>query len=94
MKIQEHFQKFIEQRRYYKGVSGKTLICYKGAMKAFEPFLADVSSEKQLRSKLIEAVMAMRKRKASAGQRVLSIVSINNYIRHMNAFTAWLEDAR
>ncbi len=94
MKIQEHFLKFLEQRRYYKGVSGKTLICYRGAMKAFEPFLADVSSEKQLRSKLIDAVMAMRKRKPSGEQRVLSIVSINNYIRHMNAFTKWMLDEK
>src|SRR5690349_18672370 len=90
MKLQEHFKEFLQDRKYYKGVSGKTLICYKGAWKAFEPFLADVKDEKQLRRKLIDAVIAMRQRKPSGEQRVLSVVSINNYARHMNAFTAWM----
>ena len=90
MKLNDHFQRFLEERRYLKGVSAKTLRCYRGAWNAFEPFLADVKSEKQLRGKLKDAVMSMRQRKPSKSMKVLRVVSINNYIRHMNAFTAWM----
>src|SRR5690242_17100223 len=90
MKLAEHFEEFLQDRKYYRGVSAKTLRCYRGAWKAFEPFLADVKNEKQLRGKLKDAVIAMRQRKRSGALRVLSVVSINNYSRHVNAFTAWM----
>src|SRR5512135_2390428 len=83
MKLNEHFQRFLEERKYLKGVSAKTLKCYRGAWNAFEPFLADVKSEKQLRGKLKDAVMTMRQRKPSGKVRALRVVSINNYIRHV-----------
>ena len=60
MNLQDHFKRFLEERKYLKNVSIKTLTSYRCAWKAFEPFLADVQSEKQLRGKLKDAVIGLQ----------------------------------
>lgn len=86
MDVPARFTQFTEERKLLKNVTPKTLIWYKYSWRAFEPFIADCTDEKQLRTRMKDAVMSMMK------QRKLVPQSINNYIRCMNAFMKWMHE--
>jgi len=70
---------FISERRYLQNVSPKTLEWYKCSFKAFEPYLAEIANQNELRNAVRKAVMEMSR----AGK--LSPTSINDYARCINA---------
>jgi site-specific recombinase XerD len=77
---------FISERRYLQNVSPKTLEWYKSSFKAFEPYLAAIVNQNDIRSAVRKAVMEM----SEAGK--LAPTSINDYARCINAFLKWMKD--
>jgi hypothetical protein len=69
---------FVAERRYLHNVSPKTLEWYKCSFKAFQPYLATVSDQCELRLAVKKAVMEM----SEAAK--LSPTSINDYARCIN----------
>jgi integrase/recombinase XerD len=78
-------QAFITERRYLKNVTRKTLSWYACSFSAFRPFLANVKGEDDLKPMVKTAVLEL-------AERGLSPVSINVYLRCLNAFMKWLHD--
>jgi integrase/recombinase XerD len=74
---------FIEERRYLKSVSPRTLVWYRSSFKAFGSDLDTVTAESDLKPRAREGVIRM----LDAG--VLP-VSVNSYCRCLNAFFRWL----
>jgi site-specific recombinase XerD len=66
---------FIKERLYLKGVSPKTIAWYRDSFKAFENALD--------RSAIIERIAELRNRGVKA-------VSINTWLRCVNAYFRWL----
>ena len=83
------FQQFLRERTYLKNVSPKTRVWYESAWKAFlltqEPGFAhsDVHPACFTRSHLAAYIVASR-------DRGLRIVTVNTWLRAMNAFGRWL----
>jgi site-specific recombinase XerD len=69
-------QQFITERRYLKNVSAKTIAWYEDSFRAFEGALAD-------RSAIVVRIAELR-------QRGVSAVSVNTYLRCINAYLRWL----
>ena len=65
-------EKFIEERKYLKGVSEKTLAWYKDSFRAFEGAL---DTEEQVKRRIVEL-----------RQRGLKPVSVNTYMRCIKAY--------
>ena len=75
---------FVQERRYLHNVSPKTLEWYKYSFRAFEPYLRSCPPE-GMKQALKAAVIALR-------QNRLQPVSLNDYIRAVNAFLRWAKD--
>jgi integrase/recombinase XerD len=69
-------QDFIRERRYLKAVSPKTIIWYGCSFKAFE--------------RALESKEAVRQRIVELRQRNVSPITINSYLRCINAYFMWL----
>ena len=77
------FEQFLQERRYLKNSSEKTIRFYKQSWGAFNRY---VTSGPQLtKATLNEFVLKMR-------QSGLSPTSCNVYIRGMNSFLSWLKE--
>jgi hypothetical protein len=71
-------QDFIRQRQYLKAVSPKTIIWYGCSFKAFDGAL---ESKKAVRQRIVEL-----------RQRNVSPITINSYLRCINAYFMWLHE--
>jgi site-specific recombinase XerD len=71
-----HTEQFITERRYLKNVSQKTIAWYQHSFKAFQGALDS-------RSSILGRVAALRERNVSA-------ISVNTYLRCINAYLRWL----
>jgi hypothetical protein len=72
--MSDHTDEFIRERRYLKGVSQKTLDWYKWSFKAFEGALDSKAS-------IIERIAKLSETNSN--------ISINTYLRCVNAFLHW-----
>ncbi len=92
----ELFKLFVEDRKYLKNVSKKTLTGYRSAWNAFGPYLGDVQQETAVKEGVKRAIIAIqkeaRKKERPKGQRAISDGSINNYITVINAILAWAHE--
>jgi site-specific recombinase XerD len=77
------YDTFLQERRFLKNCSPKTLRSYGQAWSAFESTLAPVTNVADVRAAVKAGVLAMM----SDGKRKPS--SINVYLRAMNAFLRW-----
>ena len=75
------YQQFIRERQYLHNVSPNTVDGYHWAWKAFEPALAGRSCV--AKPELLQRIEELR-------QRGLGSVTINTYLRSVNAFCHWL----
>lgn len=80
--MDELFEQFINERKYFRNLSEKTLSYYSETYHYFKQVNAFQNLSKQ---SLQNAVMAVRQRGATAG-------GINAYIRGVNVFLKWLHD--
>src|SRR5688572_1582038 len=69
-------ESFIKERIYFKNVSPKTIAWYRDSFKAFEGVLVDKQS-------IGKRIMEMRERGVCA-------ISINTWLRCINAYFRWL----
>jgi hypothetical protein len=67
---------FITERQYLKNVSEKTILWYRHSFRAFEGALSSKSS-------IVDRITELRLRKVSA-------ISVNTYLRCINAYFRWL----
>src|SRR6266699_2828073 len=75
-----HIEQFIRERQYLKGVSQKTLDWYAHSFKAFEGAIDDKAA-------VVGRIAALR-------QRGVSAISVNTYLRCVNAYLRWLHIER
>jgi integrase/recombinase XerD len=75
------YRQFIREKQYLHNVSLRTVAAYHWAWKAFEPVLVDHSSI--AKSDILQRIEELR-------AQGLSAVSINTYLRSVNAFCHWL----
>ena len=78
------FKQFLNERRYLKNVTDDTIEWYETAWKALQRAL-NTHAPDITKSSLQQFVIAMRQRGAKP-------ISINTYIKAMNAFCGWLHD--
>ena len=69
-------QQFTQERQYLKAVSQKTLIWYGCSFKAFDGVL---DSKDQIRQRIVEL-----------RNRGVSPITVNSYLRCINAYLKWL----
>lgn len=77
------YQTFLDERRFLKNCSPKTLRSYTQAWNAFEPFLSPVKTADEIRSAIKAGIIE----KMNAGKMRPS--GINVYVRALNAFLRW-----
>ena len=77
------YQTFLDERRFLKNCSPKTLRSYTQAWNAFEPFLGPVRTADEIRSAIKAGIIE----KMNAGKMKPS--GINVYVRALNAFLHW-----
>jgi len=77
------YETFLDERRYLKNCSPKTLRSYGQAWNAFEPVLATVKTADEIRAAIKAGIIE----KMNAGKMKPS--SINVYLRALNAFVRW-----
>jgi site-specific recombinase XerD len=75
-----HIEQFIKERMYLKGVTEKTVAWYRHSFRAFEGALND-------KANIISRIAELR-------QRGVSAVSINTWLRCLNAYFRWLHVER
>ena len=83
MILHELYESFLQERRFLKNCTAKTIHCYRQAWDGFASFVSDVVSEDQIRPALKSGVVA----KMGAGK--LKPTSINVYVRAWNSFLGW-----
>jgi integrase/recombinase XerD len=81
--MEELFQQFIRERQYVNNVSPRTLEAYGWAWKAFAPVLSGQACVSKM--DVLKRIEELR-----AGG--LSPVSVNTYLRSVNAFCHWLHE--
>ena len=69
-------EQFIQERRYLLGVSPRTAIWYQCSFRAFE---GAIEGKEEVRQRIVE----LRQRNVSA-------ITINSYLRCINAYFMWL----
>ena len=74
------YQTFLQERRFLKNCSPKTLRSYRQAWHSFDPVLSPVKKSEDVRAAVKTGVVEMM----TAGK--LQPSSINVYLREMNAF--------
>ncbi len=77
------YETFLQERRFLKNCSPKTLRSYGQAWNSFEPYLAPVRSPDEIRTAIKTGIVA----KMNAGK--IKPSSINVYLRALNAFLRW-----
>ncbi len=77
------FQRFVDERRYLKNVSPKTVEWYTYSFRAFAPALDGVEPD---------AVRPAGKRAIAEMARRMAPASVNDYIRALNAFLRWAHE--
>jgi len=78
------FQAYVDDRRYLKNVSAKTLEWYKDAWKAFGPHIEPILAVgAPLSGGLMTAIVALQNKKVRS-------VSINSYLTCVRAYVNWL----
>src|SRR5690349_17184729 len=78
------FKQFLDERRYLKNVTPDTIEWYETAFKAFQRALNE-DAPVITKASLQNFVVKMRQRNVKA-------VSVNTYIKALNAFCRWLHD--
>jgi integrase/recombinase XerD len=91
LNLEKLFSQFLQERKLLQNVTAKTLVFYQTAWNAWKRYLPAQLDEKEFRSDIKEAIMSMMKEVPEGKKRAKTPVSINAYIRAMNAFTAWLK---
>ena len=79
------FEKFLQDRKYLKNVSPKTINSYCGAWKAFQPFVEPAIENGTIREGVKQAVESLL-------GRGLKPVSVNSYLTGIRAFVGWLAE--
>ena len=77
------FMKFIESRQVHRNVTDATVVWYCSSWKAFRECVAKATDERELRQQLWDGITAI-------GKRGTGPVTINTYIRCLQAFVNWL----
>ena len=83
LRISDLFPVFIQERKVLKNVSPKTIIGYQCAYKAFESSLDPLTVADDLRGAVKAGIDSLHSR--------LSPISINDYLRCLNAFFNWMQ---
>ncbi len=86
--LASHTERFVQERRYLKGVSPATEQWYKYSLKAFAPVL----SEPYQSTTAFKTAVANRIRDLMAERRGNKAVSINTYLRCLKAFLRWAHE--
>jgi site-specific recombinase XerD len=73
--MQQLIEQFVRERTYFKNVTPKTVAAYRDAFRAFDGALANKAS-------IGERIVKIRDRGVSA-------ISVNTYLRSVNAFLRW-----
>ncbi len=79
--MESFYHQFVRERQYLHNVSPKTLAAYQWAWKAFEPALSGKAQPSK--ADVVERIAVLR----TSG---LSNVTVNTYVRSVNAFFHWL----
>ncbi len=82
--FQTHFDRFLEEGKYLKNLSSKTIISYSQAWAIYGKWFRKAADEPELKAACKSAVMALVK------EQRLDATSINIYTRSMNSFLGWL----
>lgn len=86
--MQKLFDLFVRERTYLKSVTPKTLAWYRDSWRAFSSQLADCEhSAPAIKLALLDGIAALKERNVSA-------ISINTYLRCINAFLRWAHTER
>ena len=72
--MEKLFEQFVKEKRFFKGVSPKTVIWYRTSWKAFDAALASVRRERLNKSAVLPRIAELQ----SAG---VSNISINTYAK-------------
>jgi integrase/recombinase XerD len=86
--LAEHTERFIQERRFLKGVSPATEAWYKYSLKAFAPVL----SEPYQSTTALKAAVTVRIQRLITENRGNKAVSINTYLRCLKAFLRWAHE--
>lgn len=78
---------FINERRYLKGVSPKTVEWYQCSFRALAPYIDQCTDELELKAGLKQGIMAMLAANTNP-------ITLNDRIRCLNAWLHWLEVER
>jgi integrase/recombinase XerD len=81
--LSELFKQFVNEKRYLKNVTEKTVAFYNQSFNAFTRSIGDVSSSALDKPLLKQFVIGMR-------ENDLSAISCNTYISGINSFLSWL----
>ena len=75
------YRQFIREKQYLCNISPRTVDAYRWAWKAFEPALVGRSCI--VKSDILQRIEELR-------AQGLSVVSVNTYLRSVNAFCHWM----
>jgi len=79
------FERFIQDRKYLKNVSPRTVSSYCEAWKAFQPFVEPAITNGTIREGLRQAIESLL-------ARGLKPVSVNSYLTGIRAFVGWMAE--
>ena len=77
---------FVDERRYLKNVTAKTLIWYRSSFRAFSKHLDSITAEGQIKAGVKAGIIHLLE------ERGITPVSVNVYLRCLNAFFKWLHE--
>jgi site-specific recombinase XerD len=79
------FERFLEEGKYLKNLSPKTILSYSQAWATYRKWLGAASNEAELKAACKTAVMALVK------ENRLDTTTINIYTRSVNSYLSWLQ---
>src|SRR4051812_48206731 len=86
--MQKLFDLFVRERTYLKSVSPKTLAWYRDSWRAFSSQLDGCNrSAPEIKTALLDGIAVLKQRNVSA-------ISVNTYLRCINAFLRWAHTER
>lgn len=81
--MEDLYAHFVKERKYLRNVSPSTISAYEWAWRAFSPVLS--RRERIIKAEVLQRISELRE----AG---LTAVSVNTYLRSLNAFLRWLHE--
>jgi site-specific recombinase XerC len=82
--LDQHFSRFLQERKGLKNITPKSVIWYETFWKAFKRFLPEVTDTSHVTKQTLQTFV-VRARNAS-----LCPVSVNTHLKALNAFCVWL----